>query len=431
MGTVRHRRRDLIQNISIVLLSLSAVALFLQTQLVARPDGQDGYLDRLGASSTSAADGAVTDLRALAAPVRVAVSGAYGRYGDISLSTTDDAFSSGSSSPGMLLASALGTAQQRTVSDGTQFLAALSRPSIYYDFLSPLPLSILADLVGAELEDDTAFRRLVLSVGEDQGVRLYLWDGGASFAQCDVGLSAAQLEQAVSTYELGNAFFAFDRADQWEDRDAVEACSLFLEGDLPNFPTLTAVSALTDSSSLLASMGFNPSTKFRYTESSGTEVISDGDRTLRIRTDGTVFYQSGGDPALTIAASGEVPTIIEAAVGCTGLVSQLSSGMIGDAFFYLESVQQTGNTFIIRYGLQIGGVPIRLSSNYAAEVILTGTTVSSMMLTLRQYTASADTSLLLPLRQALAIAALDPGRELSIGYADSGAASVSAVWLLD
>ena len=48
----------------------------------------------------------------------------------------------------------------------------------------------------------------------------------------------------------------------------------------------------------------------------------------------------------------------------------------------------------------------------------------------RSYTALEDSSILLPLRQALAIAADQEGGELSIGYADSGSNSVRATWLL-
>lgn len=54
-----------------------------------------------------------------------------------------------------------------------------------------------------------------------------------------------------------------------------------------------------------------------------------------------------------------------------------------------------------------------------------------MSLRLRTYTATSELSLLLPLPQALAIAAQHPGAELSIGYADSGASSISACWLSD
>ena len=91
-----------------------------------------------------------------------------------------------------------------------------------------------------------------------------------------------------------------------------------------------------------------------------------------------------------------------------------------------------GETTQLRYGYHIGGVPIRFSDGgCAAEVTLAGTAVTELSLRLRQYTASGESSLLLPLRQTLAIAAEQPGAELSLGYADTGGDTVSANWLSD
>jgi len=45
-----------------------------------------------------------------------------------------------------LLEQALGSAQAMTISSSHSFLSALNGTSVYYDFLTPLPLSILADL---------------------------------------------------------------------------------------------------------------------------------------------------------------------------------------------------------------------------------------------------------------------------------------------
>ena len=54
-----------------------------------------------------------------------------------------------------------------------------------------------------------------------------------------------------------------------------------------------------------------------------------------------------------------------------------------------------------------------------------------MTLRIRQYTSLEESSLLLPLRQALAVAARHPGTELTIGYVDNGSDTVSAQWLAE
>ena len=66
-----------------------------------------------------------------------------------------------------------------------------------------------------------------------------------------------------------------------------------------------------------------------------------------------------------------------------------------------------------------------------AEIVFSGNAVSTLQIRFRQYVRSGETSLLLPLRQALAIASSHSGAELSIGYADRGGSTISAAWLAD
>ena len=178
-------------------------------------------------------------------------------------------------------------------------------------------------------------------------------------------------------------------------------------------------------------MDFNPHTNNRYPSSDGSEVINEGSRSLRIHTNGTVVYRSGGSTALSLDVEEETLTVGEAASRTGALLASLSSGLTGDASLYLEEATVSGSSMTLRFGYQAGGVPIYFSDgSSAAEVTLSGATVSSLTLRLRSYTALEDSSILLPLRQALAIAADQEGGELSIGYADSGSNSVRATWLL-
>ena len=116
----------------------------------------------------------------------------------------------------------------------------------------------------------------------------------------------------------------------------------------------------------------------------------------------------------------------------TGVQSLLDALMPeGEARLYLLSLTQNGSEATLTFGYQLGGVPIRFpDGSPAAEVTLSGRAVSSLALTPRQYTSEAAAALL-PLRQAMAIAGKDGGTELSIGYADTGAYPISAVWLAD
>ena len=116
----------------------------------------------------------------------------------------------------------------------------------------------------------------------------------------------------------------------------------------------------------------------------------------------------------------------------SGMLEQLTEDRSGEARLYLESVSQGGATPQLLIGYQIDGVPNRFSAGgHAAELTLSGTSVTRLTLRFRQYSTAGETSLLLPRRQTLAIAAEHPGTELAVGYADGGGDSVSASWLAD
>lgn len=424
MDEKKCRRRNTLQNIAIVLLTISAVFLFAKTQLNSLGTGLG--LDSLVRSGAAAAESA-TQLTDLSAPVRLAVTNSYGRYGSLFLTTTDDAFSA----PGTLLGAALGSAGDKTPCGEAAFRMALSREGIYCDFLSPLPLSVLAGLMGADYTGVGSARRLLLSAEEDGSAALYLWDGGSGWFRCTTAVARTELLELTAGYEPGSASFALDNQELSPDYGTLDPYSLFVT-EAPSLPVLYAANPLSDTDALLSSLGFNPHTNYRYSESNGTEVVVEGDSSVRIRPDGTVLYQSGTSNLLQISAAGEVPTAGEAAVGVSSLLGSLTSSFSNSASLYLRKLTQNGRSTTLTFDYQAGGVPIRFSGGTAAaEVTLEGTSVSAFTLRFRQYDATEQTALLLPLRQAVAIAARYPGAELFIGYADSGEDTVSPDWLAD
>ena len=229
---------------------------------------------------------------------------------------------------------------------------------------------------------------------------------------------------------MGGAFFAFESAESEPLFASLAPCSLFLN-PLPQVSALSAKTPLSDTDWLLSALGFNPNTKSRYTESSGTEVIIRGDCSLRIRSDGTVSYDGGSTPTLQISAQ-EDATVNQRVLAVQSLLNSIFSNFSSDASLYLVSVQTSGSSMVLRFGYQVEGVPIRFSNNAdAAMVTLSGSDVTSLTLRIRQYSHTGELASLLPLRQSLAIAAQTPGGELSIGYTDRGGDTADASWLLD
>lgn len=413
------KRQDFIQNLTIAVLSVTAVLLFAQTQIYNLGAGFFSEGNK-GAPAPSQTNFTLT------APVRAAVTdGSFGRCGMMALTTADEAFEPLRG----LLEQALGSARTCVASDGQTFLRALEGTSVYYDFLTPLPLSVLSHLVQTEGEETLSARRLILSQQRDTVV-LYFSDESGGYLRCETALSSQILEEAVNHYELGNASFAFELTDN-PAAQTLAPCTLLLN-ELPTLPELSVSIPLSDTSRLLASLGFNPNTQNRYTDASGAEVVTENGRTLRIHPDGTIVYKSGGDPVLSIAVGEEIPTRLEAATGVGALLNGLLSSTAGEASLYLESIRQVGGATALQYGYQVNGVPVHLADGQgAAQVSLTGRNVSSMTIRVRQYASAGTDSLLLPLRQSLSIAARQEGAELFIGYTDSGAGTSSAQWLAE
>lgn len=420
MGEQRQDRRNLVQNILITLLALSAAVLFTQTQLY-----------NLNLTTSEAPPGpaqSAAPAAELAAPVRTAVTGDYGRCGGLTCTTGDPVFAD---PLGRRLLEALGSARDYVPCSRGDFLRALRGPSLYYDFLEPLPLSVLAGLLGGGEDvsprEDLSARRLLI-VPQEGGAVLYLWDGGENCFRASTAVSSDSLEQVISRYELGDASFAMDGGGLERELDP---CSL-LPAQPPELPSFTLGDPLAGGTDwLLSALGFNPRSRTRHTESSGTELIIDGDRTLRIRPDNTIHYQSGNEPILRVKAAGDLPTAREAALGAGSLLSSLLAPVSGELQPWLQSLRRSGDVTALRFGYQLKGVPVRFQDGgFAAEITLTGSAVTALSLRFRQYNAAEEPSLLLPLPQALAVAAASPGKELSIAYVERGG-KCRAYWLSD
>ena len=415
------RHRDFIQNITITLLAVSALFLFSRTQFFQLGAASVGnYWQEITASASSApSDVVLSD--SLSAPVRTAVTGEYGRYGSVSFTTADEDFIPIKT----LLREVLGSARGRTDSTPAAFLSALGKPSVYCDFLSPLPVSYLAELMGISAESDLSIRSMAAAEENDR-VLLFLWDGDSHYYQCATAVQTSTLTEVLGHFELGVSTFAFEDTSEYGQRLA--PLSLFPD-PLPELPQLTVSAAAIPTETLLSALGFNPHTNSRYQDAGGAEVVVEGDRVIRISSSGAFSYTSGGETTLSVDASGTVPTIREAVTGAQSLLDTLMPE--GEARLYLLSLKQSGSETAMTFGCQLGGVPIRFADGSpAAEVTLSGRAVSSLTLSPRQYTAGS-TAALLPLRQAMAIAGTTEGTELSIGYADTGTYPISAVWLAD
>jgi len=409
---------NLLQNILILLLSASALLLIIRQQtessLFSLLTGVQG--------GGTAAESSAENLTSVESVVRVAVSGAYGRYGALHMTSTSDGFAGIRN----LLQEALGSAGTPAACSEQDFRAALESVSVYCDWTVPLPMPVVAGMVGASAPaGELTVRRMVLAVEQDTVTLIFTDD--ASYLHCTTKVSTESVLNFISGVQMDTVAFAYEL-----EGASTSPYALLHTGQLQNYPLLTSASAAQPTDPLLSALGFNPNTNSRYTESNGTEVVRDGERTLRIEPDSTLLYDSGGSsvPELSITASGESPSIDDAVLCAFRSLSRLISN--SDAGLCLRSVQTTQRGWLVTFDYHVNGVLLRLSSGEpAAQAEVDATGVTGFVIRLRRYSASeSQNTLLLPLLQALAIVSDGSGGELSICYVDSGS-SAAAAWLED
>lgn len=393
------RHRDFIQNITITLLTLSAVFLFSRTQFF-----------QLGAAAGS--DYCSTSPRPSAAAkrTRLCPTASLPRCGWRSPASTADTGSVSLTTGGeeftpvkTLLREVIGSARSLSDSSWAVFRAALETPSVYCDFLSALPVEYLSDLMGAETDLSLTVRGLAAAEQGEQ-VILLLWDGGSRYYQCATAVQRSALQEVLEQFDFGVSTFAFEE----EAGQHLAPLSLFPD-PLPELPQLTAGDAAVSTETLLTALGFNPHTNSRYVDSGGAEVIVEGDRVIRLGSSGALSYSSGGEAALTVEGSGTVPSASEAVSGALALLEQLLPEG-GETTLYLSAFRRTESETHLTFSYQFNGVPIHFADgSAAAEIILTGNIISTLSLRPMLYLEDGS-SALLPLRQAMAIAERRTGR---------------------
>lgn len=423
-----------LQNAAIAVLTVTAVLLLIQTPLVGDLAGKTPYelaQDWL-AGDTSTDTAVTTDLTELALPVRVVFTNEYARYGLSAITTLDTDFELA----GAFFGEALGSATTYEACSGEKLLTALHASSIYLDLEAPTPLEVLSRILGVNDAPESSLlrvTRLVLCPAEN-GATLYLQDANQGFFVSRTAVSSATLREALASLDGNGTDFAFSLSGEFSQLSPYT----LIFSEPPQRYTLSAGNALTDQATFLRLAEFNPHTESGYTDSSGNTIIKEVYGTLRLEPDGSVFYQ-GADEAeagsiyYVSAASTGKPTMLEAVAGAQRLAFTLLRDVSGDAELYLSEIGSSNKHFTVSFDYAVGGTPLRFSDgSHAATVTIEDQTITEFSLHCRSYTLSDSPALLLPIRQAAAIAGSKYlSAELHVCYDEHGADTVGVGWFAD
>lgn len=407
---------DRLQNVALVVLTLSAVFLLLsffhlrggwtarfQTLLAVRP----------AAGGQEEASG-VGEL--LAAPhIMVTSDSEYGRCGRLYTPAGDALLEK--MLP--LFGEALGSADQVGAAADQTLRAGLGKSSLYLDLTVELPLEVVAAWLGERTVFDRAVRAMALTTeGRDTAV-LYLCGGEGEIFRYFTALPASAVEALTESVSPNGSLFAY------ETNYAPLAPYTVLVREAEGLPQVRSELPATYSSyRLLTALDFNAHTNSRYAEPGGTEVVMDGRRTLRIGPEGTVTYDSGEEDA------GGRGGALEALRAAGSLAAALTGGVDASPL-YLRRLEEREDGYLVGFQYQVEGVPVRFPDEAdALTVLVRGAGIAEFTCRCRTYVPEEEASVLLPPIMAAAIASLYPEGELSLGYVDSGSGRLHADWLV-
>lgn len=419
------QRRDRLQNLLIVLLSISALFLFSLTQSELLhwdffPDAPS-----LSGGSQDGTPSGISRLQELDWPVTLVISDSTGDRRYQQLTTSDSAFTTVEG----LWEDALRQIASSEVIGYEDFEKALRLPGIYTAFPSPVPVCILSARLGLSTEDTTPLLRLLLA--SDGGRIFLLLSTGETYYRCSTALTGEDLTATAEQLSGEACLFAFE-----QENSALHPLTV-LPDVLPRYHTLNAAAAQEENvtEELLVFFGFNTHTTNRYTEASGTEVVMEAPRRLSVSPAGYISYigtTSYAPDGFRLSESSS-PSVSELVGGAYGLLQHLPGLQTGEERLYLSRVESSPEEGLctLCFSYMTNGLPVICSDgSAAAEITVTDGIITELSVLRRSYTAADSLSLLLPVRQASAIAANHAGLEMALSYVDSGSNPVQVSWLM-
>lgn len=352
----------------ILLLTVSALLMFLQVSGLSTRDW--------GGQSTE--EHGSVDRSQLLRPYAAAVTREDGqRCGAVFGSLTDQIYDRVS----VLLGEAMGSAGAPAAVSEEAWRLALTGPGVYFDFLSALPLELIADWLGTEASAAVTGRsasRFCLAVEEGR-VRLYFRDGEAMGA-CNTELDPEAIESRLKEISPNGAVFAFEDV-RWSQVEGETLLTRTLE-ELPSY-SIRAVrpTELSPNAALFSELGINSYMADSYPEGGGTQVYVEGGVSLRMQEDGLVSFRN------TEAESGNIS--VTAAVEQAGEVVQAALGeLCGAASLRLWAVKPSGNGWVVQFCYVLEGLPVLLDGDPVAAELEIGDDLLRAQLLLQEFTGS-------------------------------------------
>jgi len=324
-----------------------------------------------------------------------------------------------------ILGEALGSARAHEEISADEWRSALSGMGVFFEYASPMELSVLHAWLGARvsgLEHDVSLRRIFVAFGEERN-RIYFKDdlSGEYFA-ADTDSSAVKAQELAMLRPNGAAF-AFELGVTGAENAPY---TIIMPGTMhPNIAASPAASA--ESILEIVRNAFGHGREVDRTYFDGDTLVSVGAHfNIRVEPNGRVIYRrtDAFQPSDMVFSFCESEIIEMARAVVSDTIGRTSGG--AELFFeVLEFTSEDSGT--VTFGYYIAGGRVRLRDDMpAAKVFFTNSIVSEATLFFKNFSViSDDYTELLP--ELLAFAAV--GGEFSLSFPYVGSEMLIPTWV--
>jgi hypothetical protein len=406
------------KNIFILLLLVSAVFLGWQSQLFGNTSVKLSALAN-PADGKTAGDGngipAAGTKTSETRPVSIAVtSGAGMHYGSkYDLDMTDEIYENAI----LIIRDALGTAQKPEKTGESAWHAALQAPGIFFEYMSPMRLSVLDGWFGAEIAGEwrTVYvRRLCVAVVDGAPLLYFQDDETGFFYVAETDALPEDIAKLTGKYAANNAAFAFEML-----KTPLENPYALIMREPSDHPVFEAKNPLTGETlaKVLRWLGVSEHLK-PITDEDGNEIfIQPEDFRIELSPDGSPEI-----PASPADESGAIEQARQAVAESIGKYCGESARVYFDAV----TAAGPGSYEVLFAYVVAGGRGYMDRGSYAASVTVTDGVISKMTLFFRSFEEAGENGGgLLPEIQAAAAS----GGAFMLCYKDNGTALLEPSWI--
>ncbi|MGI5984859.1 MAG: hypothetical protein GXY01_08045 [Clostridiales bacterium] len=337
------------------------------------------------------------------------------------------------------LGEALGSSKDPEPISADEWKQALGGSGVFFDYLYPQPLSTIAVGLGTEITENLSSdiaRRLFLGNVDGNLLLYYISEDSGTIYRCETASGFASLLSKIKEFPMGNAKFAFELHDEYENLDPyfifsgestkireVSAANPLRNG-LPDEEALTELLNLFEINSRIAS---------QHPEGTdGSVVYVENGRSLRIDMAGKMLFSVTGKNGIVIPKSSDNLTITDCISMCSQIVENSIGQVSGEGEIGLTSIKNLSfpSSCSISFGYFIGGIPVTFPNGvYAANFQINGGAITRAEFRLREYTYSGDTTSAIPEKMAVAIVK-SKGGEPILTYGDQND-GVTCTWIIN